>query len=211
MPDIAPHNDLQGWNTVSIEGKLVPNLSMGLTNEMRWGDFVSKLIYSQTDLFFNWKAKPWLVTGAGFSEVYEKQGEDDEVHANWRMERRPFIQSSFSASPFDAPISNRVKLEYRAIEGVADNIRLRNRFELGSPWKWTQYEITPYVADELFMDLTNKSFARNRFYAGARALFPASKDGQKLKTELYFLKQNTNKGTFWTDYNIVGTRFTFLF
>jgi len=65
----------------------------------------------------------------------------------------------------------------------------------------TRFEIQPYVADEVFIDLDGDDFNRNRAYAGF-----SLKIFKNLKGEIFYLWQNSKKSGNWNDINVLGTK-----
>ncbi len=116
-----------------------------------------------SDLFFgyvdaNYRRKvtgPWSVE-VGYRHAFLKLGE------HWREEYRPMLSLYWRGKLWDGNFSNRHRLEFRYFEGDAkDRIRYRNESVWKSHNKITAYQLTPFVEEEFFIDLTGNELNTN--------------------------------------------------
>ena len=199
--------DWQYWNTENIGGKIIDvrndyldSIKAMIEAEFRWGDDVSELYYYHGDLgiTLNKLFASWFSLGLNYRQVYElKSGE-------WTEENRPHLNGTIKLKWEGWDISNRCRFEYRDTESYND-WRFRNKLTAKFPWKWTSWQIRPYVADEIFYDFHADELNRNRLYAGIGIgkLFLL----ETIKGDVFFLWQSTKKPNWGDqDYYIFGTK-----
>ena len=197
----------QYWNTESIEGKVVnvgkdwlDSISAAAEAEFRWGDNASKLYYYHGDLgiTLNKLFADWFSLGLNYRQVYEIKND------NWTTEYRPHLNGTIKIKCQGWELSNRSRIEYRDT-GSYNDWRFRNKITLKFPWKFTQWEICPYIADEIFYDFHVDELNRNRLYSGLNIgkLFLLD----HIKGDIFFLWQSTKKPDWGDqDYYIFGTK-----
>lgn len=193
--------DWQLWNTDGIEIKLNDRWKIGVEEELRFGDNISEIYYTYTDGGLDLKVTDGLHFGLNYRQVYEKK--EDE----WKEENRPHANATVKWKLYDLDLSNRSRLEYRMRENKDDEWRYRDKLTVKFPWKWTDYKIQPYVADEIFLDFYGEKINRNRLYAGL-----TSKIFRHLNVDVFYLWQASKaKVDKWTDYNVMGIKAKVLF
>lgn len=191
--------DFQVWNTENQEFKVNKELKITTEEEFRWGNDASDFYYHHYDAGFVYGVNKNLDLGVNYRQVYEKKSGD------FKEENRPYINGTLKFDLSGFKLEDRNRFEYRHFDYQEDSWRYRNKFTLRSPWKFTKLEIQPYLADEIFVDLNERIFNRNRFYSG----FGLSLT-KNLKAEIYYLLQST-KGSSWTDANVLGTKLKLVF
>ncbi|MGB2630651.1 MAG: DUF2490 domain-containing protein [Candidatus Omnitrophota bacterium] len=201
MPASAYENgDLQLWNTDSIEARLNENLKVKVEEELRFGGDISELYYTHTDGGFTLKVNGNLDLGLFYRLIYEKK------KGKWKEENRPHADATLKWDLSGFKLSDRNRLEYRDFEDEDCKWQYRNKLTAQFPWKWTESDIQPYLADEIFVDFQGEKFYRNRFYAGF-----TMKIIKYLKADIYYLLQNSEKKDKWTGYNVIGIKLTAIF
>ena len=90
--------------------------------------------------------------------------------------------------------------ENRFVEDEKNSWRYRNKFTVKLP-KITQFEIQPYIANEIFIDFKEEKLNRNRLYGGI--FVKLYKD---LKGEIFYLWQTSDKDDHWLDLNVIGSK-----
>jgi len=84
--------------------------------------------------------------------------------------------------------------------------RYRNKLTVLFPFKFTDLEVQPYIADEVFIDFHGAKFNRNRLYAGLK--FKVIKN---LKADVFYLWQTSKKKSKRIDYNVIGLKLKLVF
>lgn len=199
--------DWQYWNTESIDWKIIDvkkdyldTVEAKVETEFRWGDNVGELYYYHGDfgISFNKLFEKWFSFGLNYRQVYELKDSD------WVVEHRPYINGTIKINLGEWELSNRSRFEYRDTE-TYNAWRYRNLTALIFPWKFTSWNIRPYVADEIFYDFHVDELNRNRLYAGFKIgkIFLL----ECLKGDIYLLWQSKKKPDWGDeDYYISGTK-----
>ncbi len=192
--------DLQLWNTDSIAVKLDDHWKITLEEELRFGDNISELYYTHTDGGLVLSVTDGLDFGLKYRQVYEKK------NGEWKEENRPHFNATVKWAWKDFKFKDRNRLELRIPESKNDKWRYRNELTVESPWKWTDFDIQPYVSDEIFVDFYGEKLNRNRLYAGIKfKLF------EHFKSEVFYLWQSSKKSDDWIDYNVIGIKLKLVF
>lgn len=199
--------DFQYWSGFSVDGAIVGKLRMTAAEELRFSESRNEIYYAQTDLGLNYAFKDWLVVGAAYRQVFEKFSDsNDEDFFEWRQEKRPLATLRLSTGIGRFRVIDRQQFEYRFIQEAPQDARYRHRLDIGYQLLSGRCEILPYIADEIFIDITAGQFSRNRFYIGVRG-----KPLDHLSFDVYYLEQSTASGGGWSRYNAIGSRFSVSF
>ena len=185
--------DFQLWNTKKVEVKINDSFKFKGEQEFRFGDDATDFYYNHTDVGFIYALNRYVSAELYFRHIYKKS------HSEWKKEERPHIDATFKAVWQGFKFSDRPRFEYRIREDASDNWRFRNKITVKMPWKFTEWNINPYIADEIFVDLQDSKFTINRLYIGSGMHIIGSLYG-----DVYYLWQTEDKGSFWQDYYILG-------
>ena len=191
--------DFQVWHTENQEFKVNKESKIILEEEFRWGDDASDFYYHHYDAGFVYSLNKNLDLGVNYRQVYEKK------KGEFKDENRPHINGTLKFDLSGFKLEDRNRLEYRHFNYQEDSWRYRNKFTLKFPWKFTKLEIQPYLADEIFVDLNEGIFNRNRFYSGLGLSLT-----KNIKAEIYYLLQST-KSSNWTEASVLGTKLKLVF
>lgn len=198
----ASASDFQYWNTNAAEWRIKNHWRLSAEQELRFTDKASRLSYEHTDLNLTYSGMAeWFDLGAGYRHIYQKDKD------KWKYECRPGLSGTFKMRLLGLDISNRNKLEYRLREGKDDNWRYRNRTMVKFPVKIDRFEFKPYVADEIYLDLSDRAgMKRNRIYSGIEF-----KILEPLVLDVYYLLESDKGRKKWIDTNVLGTKLKFIF
>ncbi len=190
------NGDSQLWNTESIEGALAEDWGVKLEEEFRIGDDMEQLCYHHTDCGLTYKLTDSFLLGFNYRQIFErKNGEFEE-------ENRPHVSATIKWRWEDFSFKDRSKFEYRVRTGKDNAWRYRNKLSATLPVKMTKFDVQPYLADEVFIDLNEGKFSRNRLYAGFGAGLM-----KHLKLDVFYLWQTSKKKEDWIDFNVIGVKF----
>lgn len=192
--------DFQIWNTENQEFKVSKESKITLEEEFRWGDDASDFYYHHYDAGFVYSLNKNLDLGANYRQVYEKK------KGEFKEENRPHVNATLKYEFYGFKLDDRNRIEYRHFNYQTDTWRYRNKFAVKFPWKLTRFEIQPYVADEIFVELEDGSLSRNRVYSGIG--FTITKN---IKGEVYYLLQSSKSSSQWVDSNVLGTKLKLVF
>lgn len=130
-----------------------------------------------------WEPHPNL--SVAFNAVPGMEQHDGLLNQQFRLEAEPVFHGEWGVVGFN----NRTRLEHRwAQQGNLWRVRNQVRLSLpgvGGPW-------IPYVADEVFYDLTAQSFNQNRALVGVSHAFSES-----IRLDLSYLLRSRLTGTGW--------------
>jgi hypothetical protein len=197
------NDDFQYWTTAGASVKINKDWGAEFTEEFRLGNKGGNLYYQQSDIGFIYSGlADWIDIGLNYGLVFEKDDKTDR----WHRENRPHVNLTFKWKMWNLSLSDRNRFEYRDRENAKDLWRYRNKFTIKTPWKLTAWKLKPYVADEIFINLDDEHFNRNRFYAGVSTPLE-----EKLSLDVYYMLQSSRKGSDYTDYHVLGTALKFKF
>ena len=188
-------HDFQIWNTDAEDFKINKDLKGVLEEEFRWGDNAGDFYYQHYDLGFFYSLNEWLALGSGYRHILSKSGGD------FKIENEPYMTATLLWQLMEIKFDDRSRLEYQHFDYQVDAWKYRNKLTIKFPWKFTEMEIQPYLADEIFLGFQNKSFSRNRFYSGLSMNL-----AKNLKTEVYYMLQSSRSGSRWIEANVLGTK-----
>jgi len=193
-------NDFQIWHTENQEFKVSKESKITLEEEFRWADDASDFYYQHYDAGFVYSLDKHLALGANCRQVYEKK------KGKFKEENRPHLNATLKYEIHGFKLDDRNRIEYRHFDYQADSWRYRNKFTVKLPLYLTRFDIQPYVADEIFVELANGLLNRNRLYSGLS--FNVTKN---IKGEVYYLFQSSKSSGQWTDTNVFGTKLKLVF
>ena len=141
---------------------------------------------------------------------------DAYVTHDWQREHRFGVDVEPSVKLWGWKIADRNRVVWRDFEDSQGFWRYRNRIQVNSPWKWTDYKINPYASWELFLDdgkpskhvRKNDKFDQWRFAVGATA-----KLTDNISLNLFYLlqeKKNTSHHD-WSPNHVLGVNVGFSF
>lgn len=192
--------DFQIWHTQVQEKEINKEARVTLEEEFRFGDDANDFYYHHYDAGFVYSLNKNLNLGMNYRQVYEKK------KGKFKEENRPHINATLKWDLLGLKFEDRNRLQYRHFDYQGDIWQYRNKFSAKFPWKFTKMEIQPYFADEIFLDLQNKAFTRNRFYSGF-----AIGLNKNLKGEIYYLLQSGRSANKWVDTNVFGAKVKLIF
>jgi len=187
--------DFQVWNTDSEELKINKDTKLVVEEEFRWGGNAKDFYYQHYDLGIFYDLLEYLNVGVGYRHILSK------TSGKFLVENEPYITATLFWDISGFKFDDRSRLEYNHFDYKKDTWTYRNKFTVKAPWKFTKFEIQPYLSDEIFVLFDNsQTLNKNRFSAGLGMQL-----AKNLKAELYYMLQSS-KSTQWTDANILGTK-----
>ncbi len=194
------NGDVQYWNTNAVEWQAKKDWKASIEEEMRFGNNAGEFYYEHTDIGLTYSGiVKWLDVKASYRQIFKKDKKD------WKYENMPNLNGTVKFDLFNLKFSDRNRIEYRDIEDKKDNWRYRNKVTVSLP-KLTSFELQPYLADEIFVDLNKGIFNKNRLYAGT-----SFKLLKELKAEVFYLFESSEAADKWSNINVIGTKLRLLF
>jgi Protein of unknown function (DUF2490) len=193
--------DFQVWNTDTEEFKINQDAKIAFEQEFRWGGSAKEFYYQHYDLGFFYNLQKHLNVGAGYRHVLSgSQGK-------FLIENEPYICATLLWDLAGFKFDDRNRLEYQHFDYKDDTWRYRNKFTVRAPWKFTEFEIQPYLSDEIFILFDDgQRLNMNRFSVGLSMSFT-----KNLKGEIYYLLQDTKSSVKWSAANVLGTKLKLAF
>jgi len=193
--------DFQVWNTETEEFKINKEAKMVLEEEFRWGGSAKEFYYQHYDLGFFYNLQKYLNVGAGYRHVLSKS------KGKFLVENEPYVTATLLWDIAGFKFDDRSRLEYNHFDYKDDTWRYRNKFTVKLPWKFTKFEIQPYLADEIYVLFDDSQrLNQNRFSAGLGMTIT-----KNLKGEIYYLLQSSKGSKLWTATNVLGTKLKLFF
>jgi len=193
--------DFQVWNTDIEEFKVNKEVKLVFEEEFRWGGSVKEFFYQHYDLGVFYNLQKHLVVGAGYRHVLSKSGD------KFLVENEPYLCAILLWDLAGFNFDNRSRLEYNHFDYKDDTWRYRNKLTVKFPWKFTKFEIQPYLADEIFILFDDgQRLNQNRFFTGLGMNIT-----KNLQGEVYYMLQSLKGSKLWTAANVLGTKFKLLF
>jgi hypothetical protein len=190
------------WQGFGIDYELNKDWKITVREELRFGKDNGNPYLHNTDIGLVYKSLgDWIDLGFNFKKEYEKDSSD-----KFRHENRPNFNIMLKGNLFDLDVRDRIRLEYRDFELKEDIWRFRNKTTVNLPLKLTKFNLQPYIADEVFINLGQSHINQNRLYVGFS--FDLAKN---LKAGIYYMLKSNKQTYGWSQTNVVGTQFVFLF
>lgn len=189
--------DFQVWITEAEEFKINDVSKITIEEEQRFGDDASEFYYQHYDGGFTYDVNKHFVVSLNYRQIYAKA----KTHSKFKEENQPYAYVTAKCDLRGFKLEDRNRFEYRHFDYQGDSWRYRNKFTVKLPWKFSAFEIQPYLADEIFLDLNGIDFNRNRYSCGCG--FTIIKN---LKGELFYLLQSAKSNGGWAQTNVLGTK-----
>lgn len=192
----------QYWSTAGFSFDIDKDWKVTFEEEFRLGDDGGHLYYQHSDLGLVYKNfGDWIDLGLNYRQIFEKDSK-----GKWRPENSPHFNITLKGRLFDLDLSNRARFQYRDRENKKDVWRYRNKVTVKLPLELTKLKLQPYLANEVFINLDEEGYNRNRLYSGVS--FKLSKN---LKGNVFYLWQSSKSGGGWKNVNVIGTGLKFYF
>ena len=192
--------DFQVWNTDTEEFKINKDAKIAFEEEFRWGGSAKEFYYQHYDVGFFYNLQKYLNIGGGYRHVLSKS------KGKFLVENEPYITATLLWDIAGFKFDDRSRLEYNHFDYKDDTWRYRNKLIVKLPWKFTKFEIQPYLSDEIFVLFDDSQrLNTNRLTCGLAMTLT-----KNLKAEIYYMLQSS-KSRKWTEINILGTKLKLLF
>jgi len=192
--------DTNGRMGVNIKFNLDERVSFDVDEEFRLKDDAEEY-YLHTEVGVGYRVHPWMSLGARFRQAFTEEGGD------WLKEFRPQVQLVLEHVRKHFGILSRQRFENRIFSDRANQVRYRNKLEIGFPLIVGSAAVSPYVADEIFVELhDDPGFEKNRIYAGLAMIF-AKTESVSYGLDLYYFWERVSSGPDRGDDNTIGIKF----
>jgi hypothetical protein len=191
------------WQGIGLEFNMDKDWKVTISEELRVGKSGDDPGLHNTDVGLVYKGiADWLDVSLNYKKEFER-----DSAGKFRSENRLHFNMMFKSEMFGCKLGDRVRLEYRDKELSNDHWRFRNRFKINLPFTLTEYNLQPFVSDEIFINLGESTVKQNRFATGL-----SFKLAEDIKTTVYYMyKSSMSASNGWTDTNVIGTNIVFVF
>ena len=190
------------WQTVGFDYNMNKDWKLTVRQELRFGKSGGDPYLHNIDVGLVYKSfGDWIDVGLNFKKEFEK-----DSSGKYRGENRPNLNIMVKGKLFDLDVEDRLRLEYRDLETKEDVWRFRNKTVINLPFKLTKFNLQPYIADEIFINLGESRINQNRSYAGL-----SFKLSRNIKTSVYYMFKSSKQSSGWLNTNVIATQIIFLF
>lgn len=194
--------NLEYWQKQTVSVDINKDFTFTATQELRFGRHHGNPYLHNIELALVYKGfADWVDIGFNFRKEYKQ-----DSTGRFRHENRPNLNITLKTKILDIDYSNRLRLEWRDHEIKEDVWCYRNLSKFKFPVKFTKYNLQPYVAEEFFMNLPEDNINENRLSAGFDYTL-----AENIKSSLYYMHKKKKGSSGWTDTNVIGIQFKFLF
>ena len=195
---LVDRTDNQQWTDVQLAVPVTKNFDFNLLGTLRLGRDISRPVDERVGAGFTWRiGKYWTVSpnvlGIGMQPVRGRK--------IWETRLSLPVTLRFNVGKFR--LSDRNLFEHRIRNSGLRANRYRNRFLVEHPVGDKEWNLSLYVADEVFYDWFIDRWVRNRFAAGATKVF-----NKHYTQDFYYLRQNDGVSV-PGDLNVIGTTLRF--
>jgi len=197
-------NNWEIWHSLSIVHSLSEKNVVKFSQEWRFRGEDTEHYYNHTDAGLKYLFTDWFDLSANFRYINSKNSK-----GNWVVEKRPYLEGTLKYNILGFKLSSRNRFAYRIREFSNDFWRYRNKFTLSHSLKIDDFEISPYLSDEIYIENKGDNWYQpmlNRFTFGITQNF-----FKTLQINLFYHLQNTKSGKIWTDKNILGLYLKYVF
>ncbi|MBF0586381.1 DUF2490 domain-containing protein [Prosthecochloris sp. N3] len=194
MLPTAQANDTHSWNTLNIKHRLDDTWLLHIGTDQKFVDDMSE--HAVWTLF----AGAYYQATENLSVGLEARHWKKKKAGTWTEEHRftPVLVYKDKLSPL--VLTFRERAEFRTREGD-DSWISRNYLKLALAAR----PVSPYIANELFYDVTAEKLSENRLTFGLDIGLSTT-----VKTGLYYMVKSQEKSGEWNGTNVFGTSLTFL-
>ncbi|MDF7823355.1 DUF2490 domain-containing protein [Pontiellaceae bacterium B12227] len=187
----------------SVKGSLTESTTLKLTENLRYTHEGSFHYYSHTELEMGWKfAENWNLAPA-FRYISARTQQTD-----WQGIPVWILNLNNTARLKVIDIKTRLRVLHSDLDQVGDRTDFRPKFSVQPADGFTQWDLKPYLADELIYNFQDNRFYRNRISGGIK-LRPAN----VLALDLFIMQELTRIGSRndWTERYNLGLSAAILF
>ena len=192
------HTDNQQWTDVQLAVPVTKNFDFNILGTLRFGRDISRPVDERVGAGFTWKIGKYWQVSPNYLHIGMQPFRGRKV---WENRLSLPVTLRFNLDRFR--LSDRNLLEHRIRNSGLRSNRYRNRFQVEHPVGDKEWNLSLYVADEVFYDWTVHRWVRNRFTAGASKVF-----NKHFTQDFYYLRQNDGV-SIPGDLNVIGTTLRF--
>ncbi|HEY6659894.1 MAG TPA: DUF2490 domain-containing protein [Pyrinomonadaceae bacterium] len=190
--------DNQLWTDVQLAVPVTSIVDFNILGTFRLGRDISHAVDERIGVGFSFKFGKYLTVAPNYVHIGMQPFRGRRV---WENRLSLPITLRFNLDKFR--LSDRNLLERRLRNSGVKSTRYRNRFQVEHPIGDDKWNLTLFVADEVFYDWSIDRWVRNRFTVGGSKLF-----NRHFTQDFYYLRQNDGVSV-PGDLHVVGTTLRF--
>lgn len=190
--------DNQQWTDVQLAVPVTKNFDFNILGTLRLGRDISRPVDERVGTGFTWKIGKYWQVSPNYLHIGMQPFRGRKV---WENRLSLPVTLRFNVDKFR--LSDRNLIERRLRNSGARSTRYRNRFQVEHPVGNKEWNLSLYVADEVFYDWSIDRWVRNRFTIGASKVF-----NKHFTQDFYYLRQNDGVSV-PGDLNVIGTTLRF--
>jgi hypothetical protein len=190
--------DNQLWTDVQFAVPVTKSFDFNILTTLRLGRDINRPVDERIGAGFTFKYGKHLTVSPSYLHIGMQPGPRRRI---WENRLSLPVQVRFNAGEFR--LSDRNLFERRMRNSGLKSTRYRNRFQVEHPIGSKDWQLSLFVADEVFYDWTENRWVRNRFSIGGIKVF-----NPHFTQELYYLRQNDGVSV-PGDLNVIGTTLRF--
>ncbi len=190
--------DNQLWTDVQLAVPVTSIVDFNILGTFRLGRDISHAVDERIGVGFSFKFGKYLTVAPNYVHIGMQPFRGRRV---WENRLSLPITLRFNLDKFR--LSDRNLLERRLRNSGVKSTRYRNRFQVEHPIGDDKWNLTLFVADEVFYDWSIDRWVRNRFTVGGSKVF-----NRHFTQDFYYLRQNDGVSV-PGDLHVVGTTLRF--
>ena len=190
--------DKQFWTDVQVAIPVTTHFDFNLIGGVRLGRDFSHTVDERIGAGFTFRAGKYVSVAPNYLHIGMQPFAGRRI---WENRLTLPVTVRFNAGDFR--LSDRNQLERRLRNSGQKSTRYRNRFQVDHPIGAKEWQLSLFVADEVFYDWSVDRWVRNRFYLGGTKVF-----NNHFAQDLYYVRQNDGISV-PGDLNVLGTTLRF--
>ena len=190
--------DNQFWADVQVAIPVTSHFDFNVLGTLRLGRDISHSVDERIGAGFTFRANKYLQVAPHYLHIGMQPFAGRRI---W--ENRLTLPVQVVVKVGDFQLSDRNQIERRLRNSGAKSTRYRNRFMVQHPVGSKDWQLSLFVADEVFYDWSVDRWVRNRFMVGGTKVF-----NSHFTQDLYYLRQNDGVSV-PGDLNVLGTTLRF--
>jgi hypothetical protein len=195
---LSDPTDNQFWTDVQVAVPVTKNFDFNILGTLRIGRDFSHTVDERIGAGFTFRAGNHVSVAPSYLHIGMQPFAGRRI---W--ENRLTLPVTFRFNAGDFRLSDRNQLEHRMRNSGQKITRYRNRFQVDHPIGAKEWQLSVFVADEVFYDWSVDRWVRNRFSVGGTKVF-----NKHFTQDLYYLRQNDGVSV-PGDLNVLGTSLRF--
>jgi hypothetical protein len=190
--------DNQFWTDVQLAIPVTSHFDFNLLGTLRVGRDFNRPVDERVGAGFTFRANKYLQVSPHYLHIGMQPFAGRRV---WENRLTVPVQVTFKVGDFQ--LGDRNQIERRLRNSGAKSTRYRNRFTVQHPLGEKDWQLSWFLADEVFYDWSVDRWVRNRFSVGATKVF-----NKHYTQDFYYLRQNDGVSV-PGDLNVIGTTLRF--